>query len=157
MSDRFKTTFFFLLVACGVGLRLLCRDIPNFAPVAALSLFSGFLFRNWLVAALVPISVLAISNLQLGGYESGPVMLSVYACFLLPSLIGKKFLQTDSSESIPILSALGFSLGGSFLFFLVTNYSAWIAWYPKTLEGLIDCYGAAIPFFRHTLLGDSFF
>jgi len=33
----------------------------------------------------------------------------------------------------------------------------WLIGYPKTLEGLITCYIAAIPFFGYTLAGDLFY
>jgi hypothetical protein len=29
--------------------------------------------------------------------------------------------------------------------------------YPKTLSGLMECYVAALPFFRHALAGDLLF
>jgi hypothetical protein len=47
-------------------------------------------------------------------------------------------------------------LASSVLFFVLTNFGVWAfdALYPKTLEGLMACYVAAIPFFRNTLLGD---
>jgi hypothetical protein len=82
MNNRLKISCFFLLVFAGVSLRLLCRDIPNFAPVGALALFAGFFFRSYLIAAMVPVSVITISNLQLGGYENVWVMISVYVCFI---------------------------------------------------------------------------
>ena len=48
------------------------------------------------------------------------------------------------------------TLAGSVLFFVWTNFGVWAFWnlYPHTLEGLVACYTAAIPFFRNTLLGD---
>jgi hypothetical protein len=46
---------------------------------------------------------------------------------------------------------------GSVLFFLITNFGVWLTdgLYPRTLDGLVICYAAAIPFFRHTLAGDA--
>jgi len=40
------------------------------------------------------------------------------------------------------------------LFFLVTNFAVWVAFYPSTLTGLAACFTAAIPFFQYTLAGD---
>jgi hypothetical protein len=47
-------------------------------------------------------------------------------------------------------------LASSVLFFVITNFGVWAfdAFYPKTWEGLIACYVAAIPFFQNTLIGD---
>lgn len=157
MSDRFKIVFFFVLVFSGIGLRLLCRDIPNFAPVAALSLFSGFLFSGLWVAVLVPFSVLVISNLCFGGYDSWGVMLSVYGCLILPVFFGRQLLRSENSQRPAVSKVFGLTLLGSLLFFFVTNYASWTYWYPQTVNGLIECYVAAIPFFRYTLMGDVFF
>ncbi len=45
---------------------------------------------------------------------------------------------------------LGYSLAGSVLFFLVTNFSAWIGstMYPQNAAGLMAAYIAGIPFFQ---------
>ena len=45
---------------------------------------------------------------------------------------------------------------GALVFFSVTNFGVWAftPLYPKTVNGLIECYVAAIPFFWNTLAGD---
>ncbi len=47
----------------------------------------------------------------------------------------------------------------SILFFVVTNFGVWAfsSLYSKTMEGLITCYVAAIPFLQNTLFGDIFY
>ena len=56
-------------------------------------------------------------------------------------------------------------MGGSLLFYVVTNFAVWItpgdahqhaALYPRTLDGLIECYWMALPFLRNSLAGDLF-
>jgi hypothetical protein len=44
-------------------------------------------------------------------------------------------------------------------FFLVTNFLVWLrgTTYPQTLEGLLTCYLAGVPFYRQTLVGDLVF
>ena len=51
------------------------------------------------------------------------------------------------------------TIGGSLLFFLVTNFGVWVSgsFYPKNVEGLISCYAAGIPFFGNTLGGSIFY
>ena len=51
---------------------------------------------------------------------------------------------------------LGCSLGASVWFFLATNFAHWVFYdmYAKTAAGLLQCYAAALPFFRYTLAGD---
>jgi hypothetical protein len=42
---------------------------------------------------------------------------------------------------------------------LLSNFGVWAAgtMYPKTIEGLMACYVAGIPFLKGTLLGDLFY
>ena len=51
------------------------------------------------------------------------------------------------------------ALTGSVLFFVVTNFGVWLtdSLYPKTAEGLIACYVAAVPFFGNTLAGNAIY
>ena len=72
------------------------------------------------------------------------------------TIVGIGFLLRDRRTPLQIAGA---SLAGSVLFFVVTNFGVWMlgSLYPKTLEGLVACYVAAIPFFHNTLLGDAFF
>jgi hypothetical protein len=56
--------------------------------------------------------------------------------------------------------AVATGLGSALLFFLVSNYVSWVEQaypYGYSLRGLWDCYVAAIPFFRGTLVGDVTF
>jgi Family of unknown function (DUF6580) len=78
----------------------------------------------------------------------------VYLSFALIVCIGL-WLQNKRS----VFQIAGAALASSVLFFLLTNFGVWAfeSLYPKTLEGLISCYVAAIPFFQNTLQGDLFF
>jgi hypothetical protein len=78
----------------------------------------------------------------------------VYGTFALVVCIGL-WLQRHRS---PIWIA-GAALASSVLFFITTNLGVWAfeGMYPKTAEGLIACYTAALPFFRNTLEGDLFY
>ena len=57
--------------------------------------------------------------------------------------------------------AIGTALACSVVFFLITNFGAWLTlsrmtppMYSQTFSGLIDCYIAGVPFFRGTFAGD---
>ncbi len=145
--------YFFILmfVSLGAVMRLV-PHLPNFAPIAAIALFGGvYLGRKW--AIILPLSALLISDLFIGIY-TWQIMLSVYLSFALIGLIG---IWVKKRKNFPVV--LGATLSGSVLFFIVTNFAVWAfsTMYPLTLQGLSACYIAAIPFFRHTLLGDLFY
>lgn len=154
---------FALLVSLGAGLRLVFRDIPNFAPIAAISLFAGYRFRHLGVGAAVPLFALLLSDLVIGGY-SWQMMLLVYGMLILPALCGpplRRAFAENRGEAPwrPAACLMGCSLAGSLLFFAATNFGSWLWFdgYTKDLTGLLHCYAAAIPFFRYTLSGDIIF
>ncbi len=154
-----------LLVCVGALVRIWLQDLPNFAPVAALALFGGYFFRSWLAALCLPLGVLAISDLSIGGYD-WRMMALVYAMLAAPVACRPLLrqcleLSRGAPRSAALVSAglIGCSLGVSLLFFLTTNFGVWALFpmYPRTWAGLLECYGMAIPFFRYTVYGDLFF
>lgn len=121
---------------------------PNFTPIAALALLGGASFADKRAAFLVPLAGLFLSDLVLGFYAITPI---VYGSFALIVCLGFWLRRRQSVWRIA-----GASVIGAVLFFVVTNLGVWAfdTLYPKTLNGLADCYVAAIPFFRNTLLSD---
>ena len=122
---------------------------PNFAPIAAMALFGGVYFDKRF-ALLVPLAAMLLSDYFIGFHN---VILFVYGSFLLVGLIGLWLKRNKKVRWI-----VGASIGSSILFFLITNFGVWLMGaYPPTLAGLAECYVAAIPFFRNTLVGDLFY
>ena len=165
-QTKIEIGVFVLIVTLGVSLRLLFRDVPNFAPIAALALFAGYFFRSWLTAFTVPLCVMMISDMQIGGYHPW-LMLVVYGMLALPVTtrgLVRRYFQVARPKSrsvvVPVIGLLTCSIGMSVLFFLVTNFAHWLFFpgmYDLTFAGLVQCYLQALPFFRHTLTGDMFF
>jgi hypothetical protein len=136
------------LIVLGALLRV--TQALNFAPVGAMSLFAGARLRGWQAYAL-PIVLMAITDPLLGGYSWATPF--VYASFLISVWIGTRLRQSEN----PLAIGAG-ALAGSILFFVITNFGAWIGpehqMYPHTFQGLIQCYTLAIPFFGRTLASD---
>jgi hypothetical protein len=164
MSRRglYQIAMWSAMVICGVALRLALQDLPNFAPVAALSLFAGYCLGNRLLAIAVPVTVMVASDLVIGRY-SWQMMALVYAMLALPALCGAPLRRYATTRRLGLLrwsaSVMTCSLAASLAFFVVTNFGAWLWFdsYPHTLAGLRDCYVAALPFFRYTVTGDLCF
>jgi len=140
----------FFIIAT-VILRLI-PHLPNFAPIAALALFGGT-YLNKKYALLIPLLAMFFSDYFIGFAEVW-VTFSIYLSFFLIGLIG---LWLRNHRKLPNIA--GASLAGSILFFIITNFAVFAAtpWYPKTFQGLVQCYTMAIPFFRNTVLGDLFY
>jgi len=71
-------------------------------------------------------------------------------------LLGRTFLKNTSSP----WRIGAFTLAGSLQFFLITNFFVWVgapSLYPHTVNGLTECYIAALPFFERTLTADLFY
>ena len=161
---RVELLLLLLIVAIGVGSRFWLLDWPNFKPVAALCLFGGFLFRRYLFAVAAGVLILLISDWQLGGY-SWQISLAVYGSMLIACGLGWRIKKrSDEQLGTPLKK---WQLGGfaisslimSAVFFVSTNMAVWCfaGWYSPGLAGLAECFYAAIPFFRWTLLSDLFF
>lgn len=161
--NRREVVVWVLLVVSGVALRLGFQDIPNFAPVAAIALFSGYFFRNRIPAVAAPLAVMLVTDGQIGGYH--PLMMAaVYVGLALPVFFGGPLrrmlpVQGGRGPGSSVLALLGCAAGASLAFFLITNLVVW--WvsgiYPQTAAGFVNCYVQALPFFRFTFAGDVAF
>jgi hypothetical protein len=147
------------LMILAAAMARLAPHPPNLTPIGAMALFGGACFLNRKAAYLLPIGAMLLSDLVLGFTHYGlwrlvAIQPVVYACILASTAIGRLIADRRS-----IWQVGGAVLAGSLLFFVVTNFAAWIAWhgYPMTASGLAECYRAGIPYFRNTLAGDAAF
>jgi hypothetical protein len=124
---------------------------PDFSPAGALALFGGATFASKRAAFLVPLTAMFLSDLILGFYAITPV---VYGIFALITCLGIWIREKQT-----VWRLAGASMAAAVLFFTATNFGFWALgnWYPKTLAGLVECYAAAIPFFRNTLWSNLFY
>lgn len=150
MNPRFMALI--TMVFTGAAMRLIPHP-PNFVPIAAMALFGGAHFTQKRTAFMVPLLAMFLSDLIItGGYHA--MLPIVYACFVLTVCLGRLIRLKKSPLTIGLTA-----LSGSVMFFIITNLGVWMVFdfYPKTLDGLIQCYIAAIPFFRNTIAGDLVF
>ncbi|MBU3821703.1 hypothetical protein KO566_06495 [Flavobacteriaceae bacterium XHP0103] len=131
----------FILVAA--ILRVL-PHFPNVTPITAMALFSGVYFTQKKYAFIIPLLAMFLSDLFLG---FSFISFFVYAAFILVGYIGV------ASKKMNIKTILLSSIS----FFVITNFGVWLIGYPNTLNGFIECYTLALPFFRNSLIGDFVF
>jgi hypothetical protein len=146
---EFTITIFLIFI--GVIFRFFPHP-PNFTPIGAIALFGGA-YLSGRIALVLPLLAMLISDLFLGFY-SWRLMLIVYLSFLICVLLGFKLKKNRKWYRF-----LGYSLIGSVVFYLLTNFAVWAftSWYPKNLNGLLQCYFLALPFFKNTILGNLFY
>ena len=130
---------------------------PNFTPIIAVAIMSGYLFRNiYLSLAILSISMF-LADVFIGFYNN---MLFTYLSLFLIAFV---FFKIGKKIDFKNFFIYGFI--GSLIFFIVSNFGVWILGspgvndiaYEKTLAGLVECYILAIPFFPNTLLSTIIF
>ncbi len=152
-----KNNKLFILSILLIAAAALSRLVPhpaNCTPVTAVALFSAVYFSDKRLSFALPLASLFLSDMLLlavNGTSLGAINIVVYAS--IAAIVGIGFLLKKHFGILPLAAS---AIGGSILFFIITNFAVWAGWnmYPKTVEGLIQCYAAAIPFFRNALLGD---
>ncbi len=144
-----KYTITVLTLVLIAGLSRLIPHPWNFTAIGAMALFSGARMPHKYLAFLAPLLTLVWTDAILGFHSTG---LYVYAAVALITIIG--FLTEAKTNRI-----LTGSFAGSILFFTITNFGVWFSQglYPRTFQGLVDCFAMAIPFFGNQVMGDLFY
>ena len=130
-----------------VAITRLIPHPPNFTPIIAIGLFGGAYLKDYKLALLIPLIAMIIADTFLGFHET---MLWVYSSLIFISMMGILLKNRITLKNCTVAT-----LGGSLVFFLVTNFGVWImsGFYAKSIVGLLTCYSMALPFFHNTLAG----
>ena len=113
---------------------------PNFTSLLALSFYIPALLGIRFIPALILCFV--ISDYFIGFHG---LTFFTWSSVLIIGLVSKFFKKKMSKRIIG-------SLFGAFIFFFITNFGVWLTdMYPNNIDGLINCYTLAIPFFGYTL------
>lgn len=162
LSKEYEATTFILLAFIAILSRFaaLIGHLPNFSVANATALFCGVYFVRRSNAIAFVLITLWLSDLAVNRWLTGHWTLFYsgwywqYASYAFITLIG----STLTSQITPY-KVFTSSIASSLLFFLLSNFGVWYEGllYPHTMEGLINCYVAALPFFRNTFFSDLFF
>jgi hypothetical protein len=143
-----------LLVIFAIATRVLFNQLHvyNFNAVMAAGLFAGAMLGSRRIGIWIPLAAMLATDAVIGFYD-WHLMLFVYGSLAAAAIIGRWYAKNATLPRF-VTSVLG----GSLLFFIVTNGAVWLfagdAIYPHTFAGLIECFTAGLPFYRNTLLGD---
>ena len=157
LLNNFKKEFFPIgLILILVFARLIPHP-PNFTPIIAVAIVSGYFFKNINLSLLILLVAMLVSDLFIGFYEN---MIFVYASLLVITFIFHKI-----SNKINFKNLFIYGFAGSLIFFVISNFGVWALGspgldnlpYEKSIAGLIECYIFAIPFFGNTFLSTLIF
>ena len=148
MTEIMKKYKHYILPICLILVLSFSRAIPhppNFTPILAVGIFSGFFFRNFFLSSFIVLSSMFVGDLYLGFHGT---MIFTYTALIVSVLIGALIKNFKFKELFFT------SLFSSFCFFIITNFGAWLTlpMYEKNLAGLLQSYVLAIPFFHNTLI-----
>jgi hypothetical protein len=146
----------------------------GFAPQVAMALFAGAVIKDKKLAFLFPLLSMFLSDVlyytlaakgvtEMKGFYEGQIL--NYLCIAAVTAFG--FLM----KKITALRVAAFSLSGSAIYFLLSNFTVWAGGggfvRPKTFDGLMMCYYDGLAFYRdyglvkgfygNVFLGDLFF
>lgn len=128
----------------------------NFTAVMAASYVFTILFRESKTKALLlPVTAMLVSDFFIGLNSTNffhSTMAFVYlglGLALVPFFLNRNTLDRTLTRTAAVL-------GGSSIFFIVSNFGVWLidGMYPMTGTGLIQCFTAAIPFFQNQIAAD---
>ena len=138
-----RNSFPIILVALLTLSRLLPHP-PNFTPILAVGIFSGFYFKQFFLGSFIVILSMFIGDIYFGFHNTMFFTYISLAVVVSLGLIIKKFSSTE------IFFA---GLLGSVCFFIISNFGVWLisGMYEKNINGLVQSYFMAIPFFHKTL------
>lgn len=173
-SNRSVLLAFGLLILVSALYRVWDDRPFGFAPQIAMAIFGGAVIQNKRLAFVLPLLSLFISDvlyqvLYLNGLSNIPGFYG--GQWLNYLLIAGLTLFGFLLKRVNVRNVIGFSVSGSLLYFLASNFTVWLGGggfhRPKTFEGLMLCYGDALAFYRdyglfngfvgNLFLGDLFF
>lgn len=145
-SKTIKMAVATVLVFLAAATRLLPHE-ANFTPLLGIAIFGAAIFADKKVYMfLIPLLAMFVSDLFLG---LNSIMIFTYSSIAL--IIGISYFMLKSKT---IMRVIGSSLIAAGVFFVLTNFGAWLMFdmYDHSIAGLLLCYEMAIPFFRSTLI-----
>lgn len=142
-----------LLVALTAVLRIASAELHwyHLVPIAGIGIFSGSILKNKSWAYIIPLATMLLSDIGFSLFTRTPGYYGVsqlvnYAALALVTLLGTQLKNKNAG------SVLGFTVSGSLLFFVLSNFGTWLGgYYAFNLQGLINCYAMAIPFYKNEL------
>ena len=149
--------FAYLLLLVAV----LSRVLPhagwwNFTAVGAALLYFGA--RRPMREMVAPLAVLMTTDYYLTTFSyqdafKWQAYVTTWAWYAAAIVLGAVLLKARTTWLRGTVAAL---LGPT-SFFVVSNYAVWTSFgmYPRTWSGLLQCYAAAIPFYRNDLISTA--
>lgn len=155
--------FIFALILVA-GLSRLLPHPPNFTALGAMALFGGAALNSKILRIALPLAALFVTDVIINNtiYYNAAEGFTLFYSGAIWTYLAIGIIAVVASGIVSKLNISKVVLGSftaSALFFIISNFGVWSTGilYPTTVEGLVTCYAAALPFFGNTIAGDLFF
>jgi hypothetical protein len=164
-ASKSSPSFAWLIAACLVAVVGITRAIPyeqrffNMTAVGALAIYTAARIGLWQALAFTFGALLFSDAILFSLHHYDRQYLpnaAVYGAFPQYALLAWLFLRNSEN---PLRIGVVTVSGGLF-FFLISNFAVWLGvthQYEHTWAGLMECYEAALPFYRGIPIGDLTF
>lgn len=151
IMDKKKIALVAGIIIAVVAFRLFFNEMKwfNLFPIAAIGILVGSTFKDkrtpflLLLGAMILTDVCFTLFVPFMAATIGLPMFFKYGAVLLVVLLGTKLNPSKYTK------AIGFTIGGTLLFWVVSNFGVWAGGiYGYSVAGLIECYTMAIPFYQ---------
>ncbi len=131
----------------------------NFSPMIGMAIFGGAVIKDKRLAFALPLFSMLLSDLMFEIFNIAPGFwgwgqLVGYGIFALITVLAFNL------RKITVLNVAGYSIMSSVIFFVLSNLAFFLIdnplyhTYTQDANGCIQCYIAALPFFRTSLVAD---
>src|SRR5690348_3337714 len=114
-----------ILMILGIATRLI-PHLSQFTAILAVAFFAGLYLRGW-QAIVVPLGLMIVSDLIIGFHDT---MVFTWGSMVVISCLGL-WLQKRKN----FVTVLGGSIASAVIFFIITNFGAYLSLYPHTTDG----------------------
>lgn len=145
-----------VLILAAATLRIVNRELHlyNLAPIGAVGIFAGSVIKDKRMAYLMPLFSMFIADLYFQFFTSVTGFYGIEQVLVYTAMAAVTFLGSKMGNITPA-KVVGYSLTGSVLFFIVSNFGSYLnGWYGYDLKGLMTTYIVAIPFFKNTIVSE---
>lgn len=150
--NRKKLFFAVLLIGFATIGRYLLLDFPNVETMTAATLIAGALLGGG-YTLVVPLLAVAIFDLF---YGNSSILLFTWSAWAIIGFLGLVLNGRTKSAWKFTAGLTGMGMASSLFFYFWTNFGVWLIgnWYPKTADGILNCYIAGLPFLKWQLIGN---
>lgn len=131
----------------------------NFSPMVGMALFAGATFTDKKLAFALPVFAMLLSDIMFEVFNIAPGFwgwgqVVGYGIFALITLFA------FTLKKVNVLNVITYSVASSIIFFVLSNLSFFLIdnqvyhTYTQDTAGFINCYIAALPFFKTSLVAD---